>query len=403
MPNLKPVIIESEKNKEGKYHVKIRVTHKGKPRYLKTNLFVFWDEFDEDSGRVSPKHPNSSYLNIKLNQDLIKYEQLILKLDGRERFMEVGSLMHYLKESDKSGLSFTKYIEKHIKSLKGTGRGSYASTFERTRVTLENYWKAGELAFEEITPKFLKGAESWYLRQGNKLNAWGLHARNIRTLFNSAITDELVDAGAYPFRKYKIKKEETMHRDLSVNDIKAFLRAELKTPQQEVARDRWELSMLLLGMNYKDMLEAKPDQYRKGRFHYSRSKTKRGYSVKVCPRAKELIKKYKGEKYLLRFMDEKEAAQEKKERLTPLYKDILDQDNRKFKRMAPETGINAQVSTYWARHSMATIWSNILKVRKDIIELALGHGSNKVTDIYINKSLDEVDEANERFIGLIYS
>jgi integrase len=60
-----------------------------------------------------------------------------------------------------------------------------------------------------------------------------------------------------------------------------------------------------------------------------------------------------------------------------------------------------ELTSYWARHTWATIAYNI-GVSKDIISQALGHSNGvQVTDIYIQYDLEKVDEANRKVIDYI--
>ena len=59
------------------------------------------------------------------------------------------------------------------------------------------------------------------------------------------------------------------------------------------------------------------------------------------------------------------------------------------------------ISTYWARHSWATIAAS-LDIPKDTIAHALGHGNNTVTDIYIDFDQKKVDEANRRVLDWVF-
>lgn len=59
-----------------------------------------------------------------------------------------------------------------------------------------------------------------------------------------------------------------------------------------------------------------------------------------------------------------------------------------------------EISTYWARHSWATIAAS-LDIPRDTIAHALGHGGNTVTDIYIDFDERKVDEANRRVLDWV--
>lgn len=146
---------------------------------------------------------------------------------------------------------------------------------------------------------------------------------------------------------------------------------------------------------------AKKDQVKRGRLVYNRAKTNTIFSVKIEPEAQALINKYQGKTYLLKFFEGKQTAQVKKERSTPLYKDITDRTNRALKKIAQglntEGEFDTQLSTYYARHSLGTIASK-LDIPHDVIREALGH-SRTVTDVYINFYTPKIDASNRLIIN----
>jgi integrase len=67
----------------------------------------------------------------------------------------------------------------------------------------------------------------------------------------------------------------------------------------------------------------------------------------------------------------------------------------------PEAPYN-EISSYWARHTVATLMINELDVSKDTVSEALGHSyGSKITSVYINFDQKKVDIANRRLIDLI--
>ena len=59
-----------------------------------------------------------------------------------------------------------------------------------------------------------------------------------------------------------------------------------------------------------------------------------------------------------------------------------------------------ELTTYWARHSWATIAAS-LDIPKETIAAALGHGGNTVTDIYIEFDKRKIDEANRKVLDWV--
>ena len=124
--------------------------------------------------------------------------------------------------------------------------------------------------------------------------------KNIRAVFNYAIDEEVTLK--YPFRKFKIKKEQTRKRCLSVEELRLLKNYDVE-PYQELYRDIFMLIFYLVGINLEDLLHLTEDNLVRGRIEYRRYKTGRLFSIKVEPEAKAIINKYRGEKYLLNIMD----------------------------------------------------------------------------------------------------
>lgn len=214
-----------------------------------------------------------------------------------------------------------------------------------------------------------------------KVNTVSIHQRNIRAVFNWAIRNEWTDK--YPFKRFKIIHEATRKRNLPIYKVRE-LRDMNNLPRiQERARDIFMLMFYLIGINMKDLLLAKPEQYIDGRLEYIRAKTKKSYSIKVEPEAAALIDKYKGKDHLLNFCDNMTLHS------------LTCTINRSLKELIPG------ITTYWSRHSWATI-AYYSGISKDVISQALGHSSGSgVTEIYIERDYRLVDAANRIVIDAL--
>lgn len=155
----------------------------------------------------------------------------------------------------------------------------------------------------------------------------------------------------------------------------------------------FRLIFLLIGINIIDLCKLRT--INNGRVEFYRSKTNRLYSIKVEPEAMEIINKYKGTEHLIDILD-----QHKNHRS---YTGILNKTLKEVGTLANDKNskpVFPQLTTYWARHSWATIAAS-LEIPKETIAAALGHGGNTVTDIYIDFDRKKVDEANRRVIDWV--
>jgi len=147
------------------------------------------------------------------------------------------------------------------------------------------------------------------------------------------------------------------------------------------------LSFYLIGINQIDLAYLTKDNIKAGRLEYQRRKTGKHYSIKIEPEARKLIKKLRGDKYLVclleRYVD---------------YQSSIENMNKGLKKASKKAELDKQVSTYYCRHSWATIASK-LDIPKETISAALGHeiGSD-TTAIYIEYDMNKVDQANRKVI-----
>lgn len=307
-------------------------------------------------------------------------EMIMQQVFGEAPFVKMKSFIDYLDE----------FVS--LKSNPGT-----KTVYETTRNKLLAF--DPNCTFETMDRKWLVSFENWMSESGMKINAYAIHIRNIRAIFNYAIDEEITTL--YPFRKFKIKKEETKKRSLTVDQIQ-LLKDYPCEDFEERYRDLFMLSFYLIGINIGDMLLLKHGNLVNGRIEYYRQKTGKLYSVKIEPEAQNIIDRYKGREYLLNVMDEYTN-----------YKDFISRINKALKNIGPfeRKGLGGKkvrqplfpdLSTYWARHTWATMAAE-LEVPKETISAGLGHeiGSD-VTSIYIKFDQRKVDVANRKVIDYVF-
>lgn len=263
------------------------------------------------------------------------------------------------------------------------------------------YKKPEQLMFEDINNKWLSAFDGWMTKKGLSVNSKWLHMMKLRVVANKALDEEIIDKD--PFRRFKIKKEATRKRSLSVEDLRRLFSYQ-GTKAQQFYIDMFKLIFMLCGINSVDLYGLKHIT-RDGRIEYRRAKTGRLYSIKIEPEAMEIINKYKGEDGLLMLSDRFKSSRI----FTILTDRTLKVIGAKIDARLVEIGEKSdkeesdlsQISTYWARHSWATI-ARKLKISKDDIALALGHSSgHNVTEIYINEDLEAVDAANRHVLDYV--
>lgn len=388
-------------SKSGESALKIRITHKRKTAYLSLGISITPGQWDERTKMVV-NHPMA-----KLYNDLIeaKLADTIRVVTGLKMSKEINNHSAVqIKEliegtpstpRKKKGIFATKFQEYINSKEKPNTITSYSLTLKLMRMYDASLDEKG---FDDINLKYLQDFDKWLRdERSQKQTSRNVNFRNIRSVFNAAIDDEITSN--YPFRKFKLKREVTRKRSLSVEQLRR-LRDYPCDEYLIIYRDMFMLMFYLCGINAVDLFSAPADAIRDGRLEYVRAKTGKQYSIKVEPEALLLINKYQGKNHLLMIADKEP------------YKHFLGKMSKRLKDIGPYTRkgyggkktikpLFPDISQYWCRHTWATI-AAFLDIPKETIAAGLGHDmGNTTTAIYINFNQKKVDDANRKIIDFV--
>lgn len=380
------LILDTRRAKEGgRYPLKFGISFAGQYAYIPTGIDLDQKQWN---GREIVKCEQKSIYSQLVNYKRLELEKAIVGLEcrGINQAKSSAHLKELIERQTSGHYKSATYpvrdaFDEKIKALdKESTRTMYRLTIDRIR----EYADLDSLKMADIDYRWLCGFEQHLRDRGNKVNSIGIHMRNIRAVFNHLIDLGDIEQESYPFRKYKVRHEETAKRSLLIEQ----LRAVRDTPEGPMKRyaDIFLLIFYLLGINLIDLCNLKeitPD----GRIEYRRSKTGRVFSVKVEPEALAIINRYRGKGHLLDIFDRrKEKA---------AHKSFTGRMNRYLTRLVPG------ISSHWAKHSWATIAAE-LEIPIETISTALGHkiGSG-TTAIYIKFNQRKVDDANRKVIDYL--
>ena len=289
------------------------------------------------------------------------------------------------------------YIDEFIKTKT---KDSTKEIFLRTKRRIEVF--DDHAGFDNIDRDWLERFQAHELLKGRKSGGIAIDLRNIRTVFNWAIDNEITTK--YPFRKFSIKTERQRYLYLSADEMRKYRDFPVE-PFMEKYRDMFMLGFYLIGINLSDLLELPADCIKRGRIQYRRNKTGRLYDIKVEPEAMEIIKKYKGKNHLLCILDDGTKESSFRRTLGDYLKRIGPTEMKKNKRGAlikKISPLHKDIVWYTARRSWATIAAE-LDIPKDTIGKALGHSEwdSSTTDLYIKFDNKKIDEANRKVIDYL--
>lgn len=395
-------IKKQEQKKDGTWNVKIRLTKDGEHSRISTNYYVERSQLSRRSYEL-----NDTVVVEAVKEQINEFKKILLSMgleaeefNAKELSKEL--IRRYKKLATiKSGIDFIRFGRTYQTKLINEDREKYALNIKSTLNILESFYPDG-LPVDLITSKELENIQSRFLKRGNTQTSANIHLRNIRTLFN-ACRDEYNDEDRgeivirhYPFRKFRFRKTELPRkRSLEVDQIRNILNfQDTEFERVNLARDVFTLSFFLLGMNTVDLYTC--SNYRKGRITYYRHKTKarKGeramLSVLVPDRIKPIVDKYldgTGER-VFDFHTRYSTAD-------GFNKNV----NKGLAYIGRTLGMEEEVTSYYARHSFATIARNECGVSKDDIAMCLTHSSgHDVTDLYLNEKWTLIDRVQEKVI-----
>jgi integrase len=249
---------------------------------------------------------------------------------------------------------------------------------------------AGEnITFDMITVPWLKKCESYWLKTKGHTTI-GMHMRNLRAMMNEAKKNGVIRENQYPFGKdkYEIKTGESRKKALTIKQIGDIYRFSDGLEATEKYRDLWMFIYLCNGINVADLLRLKYSNIVDDEICFVRQKTERtSKTIKeirasVTPEMQAIIQRwgnpYGTDNYIFPFLAGNETALQRK----AITQDVTKRINKRIKKIARSLGFGtADISTYTARHSFATVLkrsgANIAYISE-----SLGHSDLKTTEHY---------------------
>lgn len=391
-----------------KKSLKLRIFFNGKHTEISVPAINVPEEDLTDALSHNPRQANQT-LAKNLKEWNAQLSRLKLELvNSKTRSMSMSELRGVIEkelfgeksddaESESNKDNWEKFYVKYVESKTTKSyKASCQYTLDKMRKHCNDF---SRLTFGDITLKWLRDLDGKLVKDGLSQNSRNIHFKNIRTCLNRAIDEELTTN--YPFRRFKIRPEETRKRNLPAKELRRLFNYTVE-PYQEYYLDYFKLMFFLIGINGTDLYNLK--KVENGRVEYRRAKTQKLYSIKVEPEAMEIIDRHRSQNGdgLLDITDRWKNPKDFIKNMNIALKKIgkLEIVGRGGKKKI--TPMWPELSTYWSRHSWASIAYNDLNISKDIIAQALGHEMGVgVTEIYLNKDQKLIDRANRRVLDWV--
>lgn len=382
MATVNVILRTNRKNSNGDYPVCIRITKDRKSAYVHVGVFAAKDQF---ANSVIIKHPKSKIFNDIIRVALINAERRVNELIVSEKIsnMTISDIVAYVRDdvSKANNITLSVLCDDYMPHLKNR------NTISSVQTTIKWVEKFGGLIISDISARWLRDFETFLSQYDCKTNTIAVYMRNIRTLCNYAIDSEIIPLEKYPFRRYKIKREKTKPRVLTLEQLIDF-RTRVVEGYQEEYRDVFMLIFYLCGINIIDLSKACAKD---GYIEFQRTKTNVYTKIKIHPEAKKIIEKYSSDTCLVA-------------RLEKSYRDYNHRMNQGLQKIGTMKIVGRggkkqidplypDLTTYWARHTWATLMASI-DAPDSVVSMGLSHVDSGMNAVYTQQDFDRLDKWN---------
>lgn len=389
----------------GEHPLMLRIAQNGKSTYKSLKISVAAKHWDFDKNVPKPNNPHKDLIQKIILKTKLDYQQRILEKKANKEEFTASSLINEQKEITKTQTVEEFYLS-IIGELKQKGQIGTSYAYLNSYNTLRNFNKGKKLnyTFSHIDVAFCKKYEDWMRSKGNKDTTLSYQFRTLRAAYNRAIDAKIVCKEKNPFIEYKLShlNTKTMKRALSKADILKIINADCngQSNLRKLTHDIFAFSYLCGGISFVDIANLTLNNIVENRLIYQRQKTHGSINLILSEQAKQIIYQYSDYQQEAEYLF---PILHCKRHITPMQKSnrvhkICHQVNTELRAFAQELGITAEVTTYVARHSFATILKKS-GVNIGIISQALGHQDIKTTQIYLSKfDNEQVDEAMKNLL-----
>ncbi len=388
----------------GEHPIMLRVIKDRKPKYISLNLSCSKSLWNDKENIPSKKHPLYNSIVNKINKKKLEASKLIIGLETDDLELSAEQIQLKLKAEIKNKVSVFNYFNETIEKLEKSNRIGYANIFKSTKNSFMKFRNNKDLNFLDITPSLILKYEEWFYERDVKMNSVFVFLRTFKTLINNAKKEGITKTDFNPFKDIsftKFRRIKTSKRAISKDEIISISKLDIKEGTAlSDARNYFLFSYYSRGINFIDMANLKWSNIANNRLIYERKKTKELLSIGLLDPAKLILDYYEKFKekesgFIFPILSDKyNTAKSIDNRIDKMLKIV----NSNLKIIGSQAGIKEKLTTYVARHSYATVMKKS-GVPTAIISEALGHESEKTTQIYLDSFENIViDEASKSIL-----
>lgn len=399
MATIKIVLDQRRAKNDETFPVVIRVRHLKKYFDIKTNYHTNCKKFDSKKEQIIGDLTSTHFLH-DLKDSYSKRIREFLQ-ENRNTAFDINILKRYVLQKPAELTTIEEFWKEVIQQLLDSNRTGTARSYITTLSVVSKIIDCNCM-FSQLSYKDLIIIETTLLKRGVSVNGIAVYMRTFRAVCNRAILYNAASLEWYPFRKYKIKKEKTTPRTISITEMRNYFTHNINADDR--LYKAWcigKLIFMMRGINLTDLLLLKKCNIHNDRIIYKRAKTGKMYSIKILPQVQKLITEFTDNSEYL-FGNLVNHYDKKTLKDIKAYSDYRKKLNKKLKKISKILEIETPITTYVFRYSYANI-AKQLGFSKDLIAEALGHEyGNSVTGIYLEMFDNEiVDNMNTQVLNAV--
>ena len=392
------VCYKSKVLKNNESPLMIRVCKDRKMKYQSLGISILPKYWDFKANKPTSKCPNKEYIERLIAEKVKVYTDKVIEFKSQEKEFTATSLMEKVNKPVKRK-TVQEVFNQYIHTDESANRLRYADMYKCTMHSLIKFNKHLDIPFSDMDTIWLKRYEVWLQSQGLAINTLGTRFRHLRVIYNFAIEEKIVKSEYYPFNSFKVSKlsQTTAKRSIQKDEILSVLNYQGQTPLECLAIDLFTFSYLAAGINFGDIARLTKDNILENRLIYIRKKTQKQIKVSLQEQAIKLIQKYSmpDNPYLFPILSSFHKTEQQK--VNRIHK-IIAKVNKSLKEIGERLNIPIDLTTYVARHSFATVLKRS-GVNTSLICEALGHSSERVTQIYLDSfGNDQMEDAMKNLL-----
>lgn len=392
------VCYKSKVLKNNESPLMLRICKDGRRKYESIGISILPSLWDFKQNKPTRKCPNKEYIERLIAEKVKVYTDKVIEFKSQEKEFTATSLMEKVNKPVKRK-TVQEVFNQYIQELESANRLRYADMYKCTMHSLIKFNKHLDIPFSDMDTIWLKRYEVWLQSQGLAINTLGTRFRHLRVIYNFAIEEKIVKSEYYPFNSFKVSKlsQTTAKRSIQKDEILSVLNYQGQTPLECLAIDLFTFSYLAAGINFGDIARLTKDNILENRLIYIRKKTQKQIKVLLQEQAIKLIQKYSmpDNPYLFPILSSFHKTEQQK--VNRIHK-IIAKVNKSLKEIGERLNIPIDLTTYVARHSFATVLKRS-GVNTSLICEALGHSSERVTQIYLDSfGNDQMEDAMKNLL-----